>query len=87
MNLNQRRPLSHRVQVLEPIRTKADLSEILAEQDWALERGDVINKGEWNERREWFAVKASSRLRIGVVLKGERANWAGMLEMFNRGGF
>jgi len=84
MNLNHRRPASSPVRMLDPIATKADLAEALAAEGWKLERGPVVDKGEWNERRNFHAVRDDADpVWLGSVMKGERGDWPGMFIMLH----
>lgn len=56
--------------------TKTSLTEHLQAMGWKLERGEVENKGEWNEHRKILAITPNGcEHNVGSVIKGERVDW------------
>ena len=56
--------------VRSPFGRKAWLVELVQDEGWSLERSDVIDAGEWNERRNWSAVKGDQRIDLGSSCGG-----------------
>ena len=44
--------------------TKAFLLTIMDQEGFSLEKGDLLNRGEWNQRQVWWAVSADQRIEL-----------------------
>ena len=78
MNLNQRRLTGTRYPA-DPKPTKADVVDVLADKGFEL-ISEKENVGEWNESRNYYAVKGDSKLLLFTKMKNERMNWAEVLD-------
>lgn len=66
--------------VVSPFGRKAWLVEVMTEEGWTLARSEVIDAGEWNERRNWIASKGDRELDLGSTLGS--MDWSGATEFF-----
>ena len=60
--------------------TKAFLVDMVNENGWSLEKGEIIDAGEWNRRRQWFAINGDSIIDLGSTLGG--MDWKGATYTF-----
>ena len=44
--------------------TKAFLLTLMDREGFSLEKGNLLNKGEWNQRQVWWAVSADQRIEL-----------------------
>ena len=56
---------------------KAWLVDFMEDNGWHLERSDVVDSGEWNERRIWSAVNSESGEVFELGSNLGRMDWHG----------
>lgn len=81
MNLNQRRPVSSPVRSLLPA-NRDTVVNVLTANGYELTTTRE-NVGEWNQCRNYVAVRGEESILLDVVMRGERPNWEGMLRVAN----
>lgn len=81
MSLNMRRPTGARTNPFEKRNTKKWLVDVLKEAGYKLVV-KMDNVGEWNELRDFSAVKGDSVIELDIAMKGEKPNWEWMIKEF-----
>ena len=66
--------------VAQFVGTKAFLLTTMFENGWELHRSDVVDAGEWNERRIWSAHKDGVEVMLGSTL--DKMDWNAATDTF-----
>lgn len=78
-----RRPISSPVNPFVPVNTRKVLVEFLREEGYTLKTAKS-RVGEWNESRDYYAVKGDREVWLDSVSPGDRPDWQGMWDYFQR---
>lgn len=84
MSNYSRRPISSRPSGgILPCDTQRELKDRLAEDGYTL-KSTKRNVGDWNESRDFYAVRGDRELYLDNASKGDRPDWQYMWDEFQR---